>query len=429
MKNSLNAVVHVFNLLVLGMGSEAAAQSGSNATPDHPWKSSFWCGYAMSPYGDWNRDGRADFLVSTPRDYDIDPLKSYGSVGVVSGADGSVLLLIRGQRMFGLNVDRADDINGDGRPEIIIDNSVFESQSGSTLFVISEKDWIVRSVRRGFDSDHDGITDLVVVLGQAVVADGIAKSRLQIRSGRDGNLIQEVSDTQTSKWNYGICVPCPLDSGTRDLLVVPTMDSPPSGELNLELICPTSGQVVAVRKFLAGERPCIAAAPVVDNSNGVVRIAIGVFDSSQKVLTSEAPSQERRGIALLIDPKTLETVLDLTDVNAAFRFGKAVDSGSDIDADGVSDVLITEYADSFETDSHRQLLVYSGKSGALIRRHPHESFLGSEAGRSAAWVGDVNADGVSDYAVSSSNQDPTSYLDDFALVFSGADGKLLLRVP
>jgi hypothetical protein len=108
------------------------------------------------------------------------------------------------------------------------------------------------------------------------------------------------------------------------------------------------------------------------------------------------------------------------------HFGATVAGIGDIDADGRADLLVaaTEWADVWPSNAGRAY-VYSGATGALIRSHDGEEEY-DHFGYWVAGIGDVDADGTPDYAVTAQNDYP-SYFIGVVFVYSGATGTLLYR--
>jgi hypothetical protein len=110
------------------------------------------------------------------------------------------------------------------------------------------------------------------------------------------------------------------------------------------------------------------------------------------------------------------------------RFGNSIASLGDVDGDDVPDVLIgapggTGIAPGFAS-------VFSGANGSLIRRHAAESPV-ENLGNSVAALGDVDGDGVGDYAVGAPRfgvgvvgMQASGYVK----AFSGATGDQLVRI-
>ncbi len=73
-------------------------------------------GYTVDGLGDLNGDGFDDFAIGAPGD-------GLGSIRIHSGADASLMATLIGfttQDLFGSNLSRADDVNGDGTPDLAV---------------------------------------------------------------------------------------------------------------------------------------------------------------------------------------------------------------------------------------------------------------------------------------------------------------------
>ncbi len=108
------------------------------------------------------------------------------------------------------------------------------------------------------------------------------------------------------------------------------------------------------------------------------------------------------------------------------QFGSTVCNLGDLDGDG-----FVELAVAAPTDTYSFVNIYSSHGGALLRQH-----LGlqqyEKLGRAIAKLGDVDADGVSDYAIGAAGFDVSSPapLGDAGRVtiFSGASGAVLRQI-
>lgn len=162
-------------------------------------------GWAVSNAGDIDGDGISDVVAGGPNLAG----GGAGAARVLSGADGSVLLELPAQSEtthFGYAVSWMDDLNGDGRPELLVgaplggsgrvyvmsgaDGSVLRSHSGNRNVAFGS------GVARLADIDGDGFSDFVIGApldgpGRAYVHSGASGARLFVlqaqSSGRFGD--------------------------------------------------------------------------------------------------------------------------------------------------------------------------------------------------------------------------------------------------
>jgi hypothetical protein len=103
------------------------------------------------------------------------------------------------------------------------------------------------------------------------------------------------------------------------------------------------------------------------------------------------------------------------------NFGWAVASAGDVDADGIDD-----FAVGAPSDHDGTVYLYSGATGALLRTVSSTS-KGSQLGTSLANLGDLDGDGVADLAVGApafkTNGSPLG----LAVIYSGATGSVLAQ--
>jgi len=103
-------------------------------------------------------------------------------------------------------------------------------------------------------------------------------------------------------------------------------------------------------------------------------------------------------------------------------FGNAVAAIDDTNGDGLPDILVSAPEnDSQSRTDNGSVYLYSGLDGTLLRQW-HGTSYGSEFGRAIAVGGDIDADGVSDILISS-HQGTTPY--GVVYCYSGSTGSLL----
>lgn len=126
--------------------SDFSGESSGSSTADNSFTTSYnnkGLGWRMKPIGDFNEDGHPELLVSTlgERDWTTAPNSETGRAYVVDGLclsetnttiETASLLKVTGEfdgDRFGWAID-AGDINGDGKPDLVIGAPYYETSSG-----------------------------------------------------------------------------------------------------------------------------------------------------------------------------------------------------------------------------------------------------------------------------------------------------------
>lgn len=134
---------------------------------------------------------------------------------------------------------------------------------------------------------------------------------------------------------------------------------------------------------------------------------------------------QSRGVVRVYSGLDAELIWQLEGPTAGQRFGASMARIGDVDGDGIDDLLVGAWSASFTGASQAGLArVLSGASGAAIREHRGDSTQ-DHFGWAVAALGDLDADGADEYAVSAIDDDDNGGSAGSVRVFAGASGATL----
>ena len=110
------------------------------------------------------------------------------------------------------------------------------------------------------------------------------------------------------------------------------------------------------------------------------------------------------------------------------QFGSTVASIGDVDRDGIADYAVGEPNYNVSSASHEgRVWLYSGASGTLLRVHVGSA--GDSLGASVRGAGDVDGDGADDVLVGAPQHSSSNFFEEgLAVVFSGSTGNVIWSV-
>lgn len=330
------------------------------------------CGRSADVVGDVNRDGVLDFVIGAP-DADVSGWNS-GEIRIVSGADGSTLFRVAGEATadyLGWSVSRANDVDGDGFPDVIVG---------------------------AFGSD-------------AAAPDA---GRAYVISGRDGGVIHVFDgDAEGDLFGYSVANVGDLDLDGRPDVAVGAYAGGYA-----RVFSGADGSILFTHfGDIDGDGFGCSVAGLGDaNGDGVADLAVG----------SNSPGGDRRGYVAVVSGADGSRIWKILGQSTGDGFGWAVAAVGDVDGDGLADFAAGAPWRDIAGEDAGAVYVFGSQTGFVFSingKGPGDWF-----GRSLARVGDLDGDGVLDFAAGAPADPFEGGSPGRVVVLSAADGRLLFHI-
>ncbi len=386
------------------------------------WRTKWnWFGISAARLGEL--DGRPNIVVAAP---------TKQTVYQFSGLAAEPRREIVGGSWVGMQMCSLGDIDGDGVEDFAASADdgrvrVIDGRLGELRYVVPQRTAIGEILPLGVitepidsvaDLDGDGARELVTGLWSKS-AGGIA-----IFSGRDGCLLRV--ERTPDRFFRGIVGDA--DGDGRDDFLFATNDSPDDRPIDVTYSLRSStdlGKLWSYVISIPSLRPHFTSAKLGDlDGDGVADIAIGVCDDDIAIDSNDRPvhSPPISGRVIVLSGRTGKEIRVLTDGWKWDLFGWSLADAGDVDFDGCSDLLIGSHGDDWGGSSAGYVMLYSGRTGELLRRWRGSTAIAAFVGN----AGDVNCDGFPDHFVGAVYDDVgASYEDGALFVLSGFDGSVL----
>lgn len=367
-----------------------------------------WMGYAVSGIGDIDNDGRDDFVVGLP---------GYSNVGqarVYSGDSGALLATwFNGNYYeFGIAVDSAGDVDGDGVPDVIVSardihpdtfDSYLSVWSGATLTKICSEfmgsKQTIAVTGRG-DVDGDGLDE---------VAGGLAYYSIVWLLGSPCDFASQL--TSSGEFGYSIDGLSDVDGDAVPDLVV---GAPGVGNFGIASVRSgaTGTQLYFIRGLSMGDRLGTSVAGLGDlDGDGVTEIAAGADQS----INGQA------GYVLVCSGVDGHVLYQLLGSLPKDRFGGSVAGAGDFNGDGVPDIAVGATQQFQPAPGYATL--YSGADGSVLRHWVGDAD-GDAFGYAVDAAGDVDGNGFNDLIVGAPYNDTAGLDAGTATIFGGCPGAI-----
>jgi hypothetical protein len=378
-------------------------------------------GGAVAGAGDVDGDGFGDFAVGAERATGLAP--DSGVVRLYSGKTGLIFRELKGELTgdrFGHALESIGDVNGDGRPELLVGAPlhdaflgvdrgaayIFDGASGAQLAKLfgngadNHFGWSVTAVP---DVNFDGITDFAVGAPRETVGGNTLTGTVRIYSGATRALYRLHNGVaQGDRFGYSIDGSADINGDGRGDLIVgaPQADGAgifDSGRVSRISGAPSGGAVLTTYSggTVAGWLGHTVAAVPDTNGDGVWEVAVGEpFVSIGGVSGS--------GRIRVFSGATGAVLLTLTGAQND-SYGWVMSAMKDFDGDGRGDVLVgNPFEESGALSNVGFGHVFSGATGALLASMTGY-YAGETFGDSIADAGDINGDGFNDVIAGSAN--------------------------
>ncbi|MBN1425457.1 FG-GAP repeat protein [Candidatus Fermentibacteria bacterium] len=408
-------------------------------------------GVAVDGVGDVDNDGYDDVIVGTQEL--VSGLQSAGRAYVFSGQTGALLHTLVSPSpeewgFFGSDVLGIDDMNSDGRPDIIVSAAgedggatdagrvyAFSGIDGSLLRIYmspnsEEGGAFGVSIARVPDSNSDGCPELLV---GASYEDGGATDagRVYLLSGSDGSLLQTfVSPNAKEGGEFGVAVSAIGDlngDGVSDALVGGFWEDGGATESGTAyLFSGSDASLIQAIGSPSPESPGFFGGVLFSvgdaTADGMDDFVIGAsYEDGGGVLNA--------GKVYFFSGDLGAPRLTLVSPNAQSngRFGCAVAHAGDVDDDGDPDLVVGAYGETVSGQpAAGRAYVFDAGTGTLLRTlvTPDPTWAGRFAW-SVAGAGDVDNDGFDDVIIGADSEYGGAGGAGIAYVFSGQTGGIL----
>jgi len=399
-------------------------------------------GFAVAGAGDVNRDGRPDFIVGEP--YADNGGTDRGKAYLHSGATGAVLYTLAGTETdatFGSSVSGGGDFNRDGRSDFLVGAPLADGggtdagaavryTSGFTTLPaltptltytipgVEDNAFLGSSVANLGDIDGDSYDDFLV----AEPKSGNDQGTVYVYSGATGAIkyTKTGSGENNSQYGYSAGGGGDVDGDGKNDFIVGEPFNAAGGKIWVY-----SGSTGGVLFSLESSEPGSqlgASVAIVGDVNG---------DSKDDFIISEPGADNGgtdRGIAYVISGADGATALHTIGGSIDSDFlGDKVAAAGDANGDGKMDFLVATSNNDDGANDGGLVVLYSGSTGDVLQT-VSGSETGARLGYSIAGAGDVNGDGKADFIVGSPSAASGGTARGRAQVFNGSTGAVLYDI-
>ena len=398
-------------------------------------------GHSVAGPGDVDGDSVPDVAVGAPQHHPA--FLGHGYVRLLSGADGATLLQLPGAApgdRFGWAVAGVGDVDLDLVPDFLVgapgaDNAgagagralVLSGLDGSPIFVLdgtASGDAFGTAVSGAGDANVDGWPDFLIGAPQGGASPGFAR----LFSGRDGSFLREWQGLGAGD-NFGSALAA---AGRVDgdmvvdvIIGAPRDDSAWPNGGSATVFSGIDGSVV--HRFEGREAGAelgndVAGAGDVDG-DGRDDLIVAAWHETLGI----PGAGNTRGVVRVHRGSDGAQLFEQPGITGDDMMGLSVASAGDVDGDGAHDFMFAARHDNEELHTGA-VYVHSGSDGRL-----HQNYFGEiepdDLGKGMAAVGDLNADGLWDIVLGSSENDHHTPREGYVRAYLGCPGGVVNFAP
>jgi len=372
-------------------------------------------GYGIDSAGDANKDGVPDIVVGA--DWGSTTYRA-GSVTIISGRDGRVLHRFVGDGTddrLGTWVSGAGDLNGDGYDDVVAgahldDNKgqnsgmvrAFSGKDGKVLWSIDGSQAGARfgeCVDAGGDVNKDGVPDVIVGAPQDEKTLTFKEGSVTVLSGKDGKQIYKFyGDKKNDQLGKSVCSIGDINGDGYADFAAGSHIVDNGTTVDAGLVRVYSGKDGKVIKNLYGAATdvrfgaFIAAGKV--NKDGFPDLIVFAVRDTTGNLTRAGSVTVISGLWVNVNVGKKE-LWKLYGSYSNGAFGHALGFAGDVNKDGYGDVLVGQPSDDKVGQNAGCAYVFSGLDGKELMKFYGDS-AGDNRGNRVVGAGDINGDGWPD---------------------------------